>query len=343
MKRILFAAGGTMGHIGPAIAVAEEVKRIAPDSIITFVGSTSEVERALRIDFPRYKIIKVPLPRRLGPTLFLFPFKLALALLQSLPLVRRSDVVVGFGGYVATPIYLAARILGRPITLHEANALPGFANRLGKALGATCFANFESVGKAWSCEVIGMPLRQEIIDLANEAHSLRRETRKVLVMGGSQGSMHINEVIWKSLPDLDPSLEIVHAVGNKNLGQLENVSMRRGYQPVGFIEDVAGAYREAALVIARAGAVTCAELRALRKRAILVPLGHGNGEQVVNAKALVDEGMVISVEDSKFTSEWLIAHIEEAFTLRPDDDAVQHLEATKIMALRILLREDAPR
>lgn len=343
MKRILFAAGGTMGHIGPALAVAEEVKRIAPDSIITFVGSTSEVERALRIDFPRYKIIKVPLPRRLGPTLFFFPFKLALALLQSLPLVRRSDVVVGFGGYVATPIYLAARILGRPIILHEANALPGFANRLGKALGATCFANFESVAKAWSCEAIGMPLRQEIIDLATEVHSLRRETRKVLVMGGSQGSMHINEVIWKSLPGLDPSLEIVHAVGAKNLGQLENISMRRGYQPVGFIEDVAGAYREADLVIARAGAVTCAELRALRKRAILVPLGHGNGEQEVNAKALVDEGMAISVEDSKFTSEWLIAQIEEAFKLSPDHDAVQHLEATKIMALRILLREDAPR
>lgn len=347
MKRILFAAGGTMGHIGPAIAVAEAVKRIAPDSIITFVGSRGGVESTLPFEFTEHKIIKVPMPRRIGPQLLLFPIKLAVAIIQSLPLVKQVDVVIGFGGYVATPIYLSARLLGRPIILHEANALPGFANRLGRAIGAKCFANFDQVGRAWSCEVIGMPLRNEIIALASQSSSHSDDRRRIVVMGGSQGSAHINEVIWKVLPNLDPSLEVLHAVGPQNLAMLANLRdsgtslSRPGYQAVGFIDDVASAYNEADLVIARAGAVTCAELLALRKRAILVPLSHGNGEQVINARALVDQGLAIAVDDLKFTSEWLIANLERALALTPSQATVPLLQATEIMA-KSILREIRP-
>lgn len=336
MKRVLFAAGGTMGHIGPAIAVAEAVKAIAPDSIITFVGSKSEVERTLHLDFPHHKIIKVPLPRKIGFETLIFPFKFTVAVLQSLPLVRQADVVVGFGGYVATPVYLASRLLGRRVILHEANALPGFANRLGRAIGAECFANFEEVGKAWSCQVIGMPLRSAIIEVAKQSHLGTSHGRKVVVMGGSQGSTRINKVIWDSLPHLDPSLEILHAVGPKNLNDLKGVTSRSGYQAVAFIDDVAKAYKDADLVIARAGAVTCAEIVALRKRAILVPLGHGNGEQTINARSLVEKGLAISVGESEFNREWLTANIDRAFALRPTVNAAPLLEATEIMARSIL-------
>jgi UDP-N-acetylglucosamine--N-acetylmuramyl-(pentapeptide) pyrophosphoryl-undecaprenol N-acetylglucosamine transferase len=274
----------------------------------------------------------------LGLDLLLFPFKLVMAIAQSLPLVSRSETVVGFGGYVATPIFIAARIMGRRIIVHEANALPGFANRLGKALGAECFANFEKVGAAWSCPTIGMPLREEIIELArtSERKDLPKSQPQIMVMGGSQGSARINQVIWDALPHLDPSLRILHAVGEGNFAQLPDLPQRDGYKAVGYIESTAKAYREADLVIARAGAVTCAEILALGKRAILIPLGHGNGEQKINAEALVSAGTALSVEDSQFTREWLTANIDRALSLSPKQLSEPRLDATRIMAESIV-------
>lgn len=334
MKRILFAAGGTMGHLGPALAVAREIKKLDSESEITFIGTSAGIEQSVSHEFTKRSIIKVPLPRKLGLESLLFPIKLLIAIAQSLPLVFRSHAVIGFGGYVATPVYIAARLLGRRIILHEANALPGFANRLGKALGAECYANFKDVGESWSCPTIGMPLRQEIIELARRPVSAApvRSRPYLVVMGGSQGSMKINHVIWDALGDLDPSLRILHAVGANNLSQIPERTDRDGYQAVGYIDSVADAYRDADLVIARAGAVTCAELLALGKRAILIPLGHGNGEQAINAAALVREGIAISVEDAKFTSAWLEDNINRALSLSPKQPLHPRLEATQIIA-----------
>jgi UDP-N-acetylglucosamine--N-acetylmuramyl-(pentapeptide) pyrophosphoryl-undecaprenol N-acetylglucosamine transferase len=338
MKRILFAAGGTMGHLGPALAVAREVKRSESASVITFVGTSSGIESTIKIEFPRRSIIKVPLPRKAGIGVLLFPLKLLLAILQAIPRVGRADTVVGFGGYVATPIYIAARLLRRRIILHEANALPGFANRLGRSLGAECFANFESVGKSWGCPVIGMPLPEEIIELAKEGVNRPRNesAMQILVMGGSQGSMRINKVIWAALPQLDKKLKILHAVGVNNMAALPSKLSHQGYQAVGYIDSMAEAYRFADLVIARAGAVTCAELLALGKRAILIPLGHGNGEQSFNARALVERGLAVSVDDARFDSHWLIANIEKALGLKLESWEAPHLEAREILAESIL-------
>lgn len=344
MKRVLFAAGGTMGHLGPAIAVATALSKESPTTQISFIGTGSGVESAVEIPFPRYRIIKVPLPRTLGFSLLLFPIRLAIAVIQAMRWVARVDGVVGFGGYVATPVYIAAWLLRRRIILHEANALPGFANRVGKALGAECFANFERVGSTWDCPVVGMPLREEIIGLAKELQQQglndpSRESfegKKVLVMGGSQGSIRINEAMWSALPRLDRGITILHAVGAGNVDRIPMEAKRDGYQGVAFISEMAEAYRSADLVIARAGAVTCAELLALGKRAILVPLGHGNGEQALNADELVTSGNAIAIKDAKFDSGWLTENLPRALALQPRLPSNPRLSAVESMVRSIL-------
>jgi len=343
MKRVLFAAGGTMGHLGPAIAVATALSKSSPSTEILFVGTSSGVESAIEIPFPRQQIIKVPLPRRVGFSLLLFPIRLLIAVLQSIRWVAKVDVVVGFGGYVATPVYIAAWLLRRRIVLHEANALPGFANKVGKALGGECFANFERVGRKWNAHVVGMPLRQEIIDYAknisgsaDDQPEERSRKSEVLVIGGSQGSMRINEAIWSALPKIGGEIRFRHAVGAGNLDRIPAIARRNGYEPIGFIEDMAEAYRSADLVISRAGAVTCAELLALGKRAILVPLGHGNGEQSFNAQELVEAGSAISVTDSKFDDDWLIENLPRALALQPRVATKPRLDAVERMVASIL-------
>lgn len=338
MKRVLFAAGGTMGHIGPALAIASSLQEREPQATITFVGTKSGLETSIVLGFPLKTILRVPLPREVNLQLLLFPIRFTIALVQSLLIVKRNEVVVGFGGYVCTPIYLAARILRRRLIVHEANALPGFANRVGKSLGAETFTNFANVARLWNGRVVGIPLRNEIIDLAHGDEKIKRDgaRRNVLVMGGSQGSAKINQAIWEAFHSLPKSTRIVHAVGIKNLASVPSNLDSERYRAVGYFEDVAQQYREADLVIARAGAVTCAEIRALSKRAILVPLGHGNGEQAENARELVGEGLAIAVPDDEFSGTWLVENIERGFLLEPRKDIDPRLGATEIMVDAIL-------
>ena len=329
-----------MGHIGPALAIATALKEREPDTSITFVGTRSGLESEIKMAFPLRTIVKVPLPRKIDRELFAFPFKFLLSLVQSLALVRGHQVIVGFGGYVCTPIYIAAKILRRDLIVHEANALPGFANRVGKALGAQTFTNFENVARLWRSRAIGIPLRKEIVDLAlaKSRKKIDQSSRRVLVMGGSQGSADINKVIWSAVETLPPEVKILHAVGARNLEHVPSHLISESYQAIGYIEDVAQAYKEADLIIARAGAVTCAEIRALSKRSILVPLGHGNGEQAENARQLVREGFAIAVSNEEFSSSWLKENLERAFQITPPEEVDRKLGATETMVEAIRSR-----
>ncbi|MBM3719367.1 MAG: UDP-N-acetylglucosamine--N-acetylmuramyl-(pentapeptide) pyrophosphoryl-undecaprenol N-acetylglucosamine transferase [Actinobacteria bacterium] len=339
---ILFAAGGTMGHIGPAISVAELLWERNPHLRIEFVGTKSGLELTLASKFHWNFITKAPLPRAISPASLNFPFKFFMALLQSIPFVRKSSVVVGFGGYVATPIYLAARILRRPIVIHEANALAGFANKLGRKWARATFVNFDSLGALWKAETIGIPLKQEIAELALKAHhssdrkgtrEMRDDSPRILVLGGSTGSAKINRVIWDSLDALRDRYKIRHSVGGGNL--IGAPAQDERYRAQEFIEEMVSAYDQADLVIARAGAVTCAEIRELGKRAILVPLGHGNGEQMLNAQELVESENAVAVTDSEFTAKWLAENVERALALSPKLPVRPLLQAREIMATRI--------
>ncbi len=301
--KIVLAGAGTAGHIEPALAVADAWRQKFPKSEFEFVGTMAGLENIL-VTGAGYKLTTIPkvtLPRSLNPAGLLAPLRFAQALSRSLQIVNGADCVVGFGGYVSAPIYLAAALRRIEFVIHEANAIPGWANKFGAFLGgAMAVGKSVKTGKFKGAEVVGLPLKPAIsaaLDLAKSDWPAARSSAKaklgiksgkplILIMGGSQGSAAINSIVASSLSNLLTDFELLHSVGGKN--QLPLTSA--GYQPVSYIEDVATAYLAADLIIGRSGAITCAEINALGKYAIFIPLAIGNGEQARNADFLIEQG-----------------------------------------------------
>jgi UDP-N-acetylglucosamine--N-acetylmuramyl-(pentapeptide) pyrophosphoryl-undecaprenol N-acetylglucosamine transferase len=319
---ILLAGGGTAGHIEPALAVADEIKKIRADINCEFLGTDGALEALLvpKRGYSLHTIKKVVLPRSLDGEIFLFPFRLVVSTVQAIKALRGVDLLIGFGGYVSAPAYLAAYFKGVPIVIHEANAKPGWANRLGRGFAKLVAVNFETVRKQWPGAVLtGMPIRSSLIEVAQikDRESFKREHCKVwgldpkrplvAIFGGSQGSQYVNGVVAQALPELS-NIQIIHAVGINN--QLP--ARTENYLPLSYFHDMTAIYGSADLVIARSGAVTCSELASVGRFSILVPLPHGNGEQVDNANALQDKGAAVMVKNDEFTANWLINNIHEA-------------------------------
>lgn len=323
--KIVLAGAGTAGHIEPALAVADAWRQKFPKSEFEFVGTMAGLENIL-VTGAGYKLITIPkvtLPRSLNPAGLLAPLRFAQALSKSLQIVNGADCVVGYGGYVSAPIYLAAALRRIPFVIHEANAIPGWANKFGAFLGgAMAVGKSVKTGKFKGAEVVGLPLKPAIsaaLDLAKSDWPAARSSAKaklgiksgkplILIMGGSQGSAAINSIVASSLSNLLTNFELLHSVGGKN--QLPLASA--GYQPVSYIEDVATAYLAADLIIGRSGAITCAEINALGKYAIFIPLAIGNGEQARNADFLIEQGRAEIVPQSEFSAQWLIKNVSSA-------------------------------
>lgn len=323
--KIVLAGAGTAGHIEPALAVADAWRKEFPQSEFEFVGTTTGLENIL-VTAAGYKLTTIPkvtLPRSLKPAGLLAPLKFGQALSKSLQIVNGAECVIGFGGYVSAPIYLAAAMRRIPFVIHEANAIPGWANKFGAFLGgAMAVGKSAKTGKFKAAEVVGLPLKPAIsaaLDMAQKDWPTARSSAKaklgikagkplLLIMGGSQGSAAINSIVASSLSNLLADFEILHSVGGKN--QLPIAS--EGYRPVSYIEDMATAYLAADLVIGRSGAITCAEINALGKYAIFIPLAIGNGEQARNADFLIEQGRAALVQQSDFSAQWLIKNLSSA-------------------------------
>ena len=304
---IVLAGGGTAGHIEPALNLADELKAMDPTVNITVLGTSRGLEVDL-VPARGYKlelIPAVPLPRKLSGDLVTLPTRLRSAIKQTRDLLHelQADVVVGFGGYVSIPAYLAAR--GEvPIVVHEANARAGLANRVGARFAdAVAETVPDSLPRA---QLIGIPLRKSIETL--DRKTTRKQARKhfgihddavcVLVFGGSQGAAKLNSVIEECLKaDIFGDIVILHSVGLKNeFAQSESVH----YRPLNYIDRMDLAYAAADFVIGRAGAMTVAELTAVGLPACFVPLPIGNGEQSLNATPVVEAGGAIMISDLEF-------------------------------------------
>ena len=323
--KIVLAGAGTAGHIEPALAVADAWRREFPQSEFEFVGTTTGLENIL-VTGAGYKLSTIPkvtLPRSLKPAGLLAPLKFGQALSKSLQIVNGADCVIGFGGYVSAPIYLAAAMCRIPFVIHEANAIPGWANKFGAFLGGgMAVGRSVKTGKFKTAEVVGLPLKPAIsaaLDLAKIDWPDARSSAKaklgfksgkplLLIMGGSQGSAAINAIAASSISNLLADFDVLHSVGGKNQLPLA----RDGYQPVSYIEDMATAYLAADLIIGRSGAITCAEISALGKYAIFIPLAIGNGEQARNADFLIAQGRAELVQQSDFSAQWLNANLSSA-------------------------------
>lgn len=318
LRAVLLAGGGTAGHVSPLLAVADALRRREPELRLSVLGTAEGLEsrlvpeRGYELDL----VPKVPLPRRPGPDLLRLPGRLRAAVAAASQAIERIDaqVVVGFGGYVATPAYLAARRAGIPIVVHEQNARPGIANRLGARLATRVAVTFPgtSLPKA---VVTGMPLRTEISGLDRD--SLREPARKsfglheglptVLVTGGSLGAARINEAFRAALPLLRASgVQVLHVTGRgKEFPVPEGGEAAAPYIVLPYANRMELAYAAADLVVARAGAGTVCELTAVGLPAVYVPLPIGNGEQRLNAAHVVEAGGGLLVDDAAMTSEWV--------------------------------------
>lgn len=309
---IVLAGGGTAGHIEPALNLADQLKAIDPSLNITVLGTARglEVDLVPARGYQLELIPAVPLPRKFSGDLVTLPTRLRSAIKQTRDLLHKlnADVVVGFGGYVSIPAYLAAR--GEvPIVVHEANARAGLANRVG-ARFADAVAETVS-GSLPRAELIGIPLRKSIEtldrkatrDLAREHFGIARNAVCVLVFGGSQGSVKLNTVIDDCLKsDIFGEIVVLHSVGLKNeFPQHQSET----YRPLNYIDRMDLAYAAADFVIGRAGAMTVAELTAVGLPGCFVPLPIGNGEQSINAKPVVEAGGAIMISDLEFNSDFV--------------------------------------
>lgn len=305
---VVLAGGGTGGHIEPAMNLADELRRRDPDRQIVALGTAKGLEMTIvpKRGYPLELIPPVPLPRKPSKEWVTLPGRVRAAVKETKSILTKADarVVVGFGGYVSLPAYLAARRLGVPIVVHEANAKPGLANRIGSRM--TNHVAEMYAGSLRGATRIGCPLRKQIADLdrmaaraeARAFFGLDPDRATLFAFGGSQGAQRINMAVQEALPMLaDSGVQVLHAVGAANIDKVDTSLAH--YHPVAFVDRMDLAYAAADIGLCRSGAMTCAEVAAVGLPAIYIPYPIGNGEQRLNAAPVVDAGggLVISDED----------------------------------------------
>jgi UDP-N-acetylglucosamine--N-acetylmuramyl-(pentapeptide) pyrophosphoryl-undecaprenol N-acetylglucosamine transferase len=314
--RVVLAGGGSAGHIEPALAVADALRRADPRVMILCLGTERGLESRL-VPMRGYELAMipaVPLPRSVTPRLLAVPGKLAGAVSAAAGVLDRmkADVVVGFGGYVSTPGYLAARRRHVPIVVHEANPRAGLANKLGARLTENVFTGHPATQLAHAT-YLGIPIRREIAELdrlglgdkARAHFGLRPDLPVLLVTGGSQGARSLNEAVWGALGWLRSSgVQVLHVTGPSNEAEAPP-SAGAPYVSVPYVDRMDLAYAAADFALCRAGAMTCAELTAVGLPGAYVPLPHGNGEQRLNAEPIVAGGGGLMVEDAELGPDWI--------------------------------------
>ncbi|WP_113699914.1 undecaprenyldiphospho-muramoylpentapeptide beta-N-acetylglucosaminyltransferase [Nonomuraea lactucae] len=318
--RVVLAGGGTAGHIEPALALADALRQLDPGIGITCVGTERGLETRLvpARGYDLELVPAVPLPRTMTPQLLTMPGRLAVAVNACAGILDRvsADVLVGFGGYVATPAYLAAKRRGVPIVVHEANPRPGLANRLGARLTDHVFTGFPD--SALKGAYIGTPLRREIVSLdrlstgdrARSWFGLESDRPTLLVFGGSRGSRAINLAALAAAPALRAAgVQVLHVLGPDNAADREPPPGDPQYVLLPYIDRMDLAYAAADLALCRSGALTCAEMTAVGLPGAYVPLSQGNGEQRVNAERIVAVGGGLVVDDAELSPDWIIHHV----------------------------------
>ncbi|MDO5051397.1 MAG: undecaprenyldiphospho-muramoylpentapeptide beta-N-acetylglucosaminyltransferase [Pseudoclavibacter sp.] len=345
MTSYLLAGGGTAGHVNPLLAVADAIRRRDPRDEVLVLGTREGLESRLVPErgYELLTIPKLPFPRRPDLAALRFPARMAGTVrhVRRLLSEHRVDAVAGFGGYAAAPAYLAAR--GRvPFVIHEANAMPGLANKLGARWAWAVGVAFEDTPLP-GAETVGMPLRREIETLDRAARrgeafgffGLDPNRPVLLVTGGSQGARRINETVRASAPDIvGAGWQVLHIVGR--LSPFQDPGLEH-YRVVEYCDRMELALAAADLAISRAGASTVCEMTAIGLPAVYIPYPVGNGEQAVNIGQMLREGAARSVRDREFTPEWVCDRLAPLLEDRPA------LEAMSAAAARIGVRDGAAR
>ncbi len=341
---VVLAGGGTAGHVEPAMAVADALTELDPQVRITALGTARGLETRLVPErgYDLQLITPVPLPRKPSADLLRLPFRVRTAVRQTRAVFDSVgvDVVIGFGGYVAVPAYLAARRGLRrprvPVVIHEANASAGWANRLGSRTAQRVLSAVPDPGLG-EVEVVGVPVRASITALdraalraeARAAFGFADDARVLLVFGGSQGAQSINRAVSGAAEELAAmGISVLHAHGPKNTLELPEPS-GAPYLAVPYLDRMDLAYAAADLAICRSGAMTVAEVSAVGLPAVYVPLPIGNGEQRLNALPVVDAGGGLLIDDADLSPS-LIA--KTVVPVLADTDRLQRMTTAAALA-----------
>ena len=330
---ILIAAGGTGGHLFPGIAVAQEFIRRDRGNTVAFMGSTGGVEARI---LPKlsFRLLTVRVKGFAGKNIFAKLASLCClpaALWKAGTYIRRfqADIVIGFGGYISFPAVVAAAALGIPTAVHEQNSIPGLSNRLLNRIAGRTFISYEGSMRFFrtgSTEFSGMPVR--LPGPAKPAQG-RSGPFCIFVCGGSQGSGEINRAVAESLPllqDRQKNMRFIHQSGKSDYSTMAAAYKKYGFEALvaPFIDDMFGCYRQAHLVVSRAGAATLAELAACARAAILIPYPFAAGNhQTVNAQTFVEGGAALTLPSKDLSGRALASMIER---LVGDREKLQQME-----------------
>ena len=349
MTSVVLAGGGTAGHTSPLIATAQALRAAEPDVRLTCVGTARGLETRVipEAGLDLELIPAVPLPRKSSIDLLKMPFRLRGAVKAAGAILRaaQADVVVGFGGYVAMPVYLAARKAKIPVVIQEQNALPGLANKVAARFAAAVLTSFPD-SPLPGARFEGLPVRTEIAELASTGRAGRQRSARekfgldpklpvLLVSGGSQGARSLNNATVDGTDELlAAGVQVLHVWGPKNFSDTfaERVDEQTGarYVPLAYVDAMADAYAAADLMLARSGAGTVVETAVVGLPTILVPLPIGNGEQARNAEPLVSAGAAILIPDAELTADRLVAEVTGR-TTNPEIIAAMSTAAQDLM------------
>lgn len=326
MKKIILTGGGTAGHVTPNIALLPALRKA--DFDISYIGSYKGIERNLieEQDIPYYPISSGKLRRYFDVQNFTDPFRVLKGYGQARRLIKKlkPDVIFSKGGFVSVPVVLAAKAKGVPVIIHESDMTPGLANKIAMRGATKICCNFpETLAHLPQDKAVltGSPIREELLN-GNKASALSflgfsDDKPILLIMGGSIGSVFINNAIRGALDNLLKSFQIVHLCGKGNLDS--TLDGCKGYRQFEYISDeLPDLFAAADLVVSRAGANAICELLALRKPNILIPLSRNasRGDQILNAESFEKQGYSYVMEEETVTEKTLSDAIFDVYVNR---------------------------
>lgn len=333
----MITGGGTGGHLFPGIAVAENFLARFPEGKVMFVGTDRHID-AKALAERLFEKVSVKSRGLKGKSLFSKLHSLLLlpwSLLQALMIVRRfkPSLILGVGGYVTGPVILAAKLLGKATCIHEQNSVPGVTNRMLSKFVDRIFISIPGSEKYFpehKTVLTGNPIRQELLTHEDDENKEQGDGLTLLILGGSQGAHKVNQLVSEALStfsELPSNLKIIHQTGRQDEEWVREsyANLEIEVQVKAFFDDMATAYRDADLVLSRAGATSLAEITALNKPAILIPFPFAaDNHQEKNAQHLVDGGAAIMFLEKDLTAERLG---KEIFSLLQDKDLRKKMAA----------------
>lgn len=324
----LCAAGGTAGHVNPMLATAAELTKRGHEVIAIGTATGLEADLVPSAGYELVTIEKVPFPRKPSLDLLRLPGRLKACVDTITATIKATEAkgLIGYGGYVSAPAYIAARRAGIPVIIHEQNARPGLANKLGARWAAGLGLTFAStpLRAKGITRVTGLPLRPAISALARDradaaTSRARREAAAerfgldpdrpvILVTGGSSGATSINTAVASaSLTDLG---QVLHITGKGKMDDIASAPIGPDYVGLEYVEDMEEAYALADMVVSRSGAGMVGELAALTIPALVIPLAIGNGEQYLNAESYIDSGAFFHLANDEVTPQTIRSSVE---------------------------------